>query len=66
MAMKKFLTILMILVFPLGVIYCLGKNLFNRDFVAFLGGVFLFLGGFALSLWLFNPEIVIKFLPFLA
>ena len=64
--MKKFMTILMVLIFPLGVIYCLGKNLFNRDFVAFLGGVFLFLGGFGLSLWLFNHEIVIKFLPFLA
>ena len=54
----------MIIIFPLGIIYCVGKNLFNGNFAAFLGGIFLFIGGFVLALFVLRPDIVEPILTF--
>ena len=50
--MKKLTKILLIAIFPLGIIYCVGKNLFSGNFAAFLGAIFLMLAGFLLPLLL--------------
>lgn len=62
--MKKFWKIVLVVLFPLGVIYCVGKNLFSGNFSAFLGGVFLFAIGFGLSVYLLRPDIVENILRF--
>ena len=56
--MKRLLRIFLIVLFPLGIIYCIGKNLFSGNFVSFLGGIFLFACGFALSVYLLRPDLV--------
>lgn len=55
---KKIARITMIVLFPLGMLYCIGKNLFCGSFSSFMGGVFLFLIGGIVSLFLFAPEVV--------
>ena len=55
---SKFLRIILIVLFPLGIIYCVGKNLFSGNFVTFLGGVLLFGLGFLLALWTLRPDLV--------
>ena len=55
---KKVLRIILIVLFPLGIIFCIGKNLFSGNFVSFLGGVLLFGLGFLLALWTLRPDLV--------
>lgn len=55
--LNKILTIIMIILFPLGIIYCIGKNLFNGNFASFLGGWFLFGLGFVFCIILLRPDI---------
>jgi hypothetical protein len=56
--MNKFLRNLLIIFFPLGVIYCVGRNLFAGNFASFLGAVFIFLGGFIVAILLLRPDIL--------
>lgn len=56
--LSKELKIIMIVLFPIGIIYCIGKNLFGSNFVAFLGGLFLLIIGFVLAIFLLRPDIV--------
>lgn len=54
---KIILTVLMIILFPLGIVYCIGINLFaGKKFTAFLGGVLLFGVGMLLAIYLVRPE----------
>ena len=54
---KIILTVLMIILFPLGIVYCIGINLFaGKKFAAFLGGVLLFGVGMLLAIYLVRPE----------
>ena len=63
--LKKVLTIIMIVIFPLGIIYCIGKNLFNGNFVTFLGGVFLAVIGFVVCVIWLRPDIIQSIVSFL-
>ena len=64
--LKKIATIIMIVLFPLGMIYCIGKNLFSGNFASFLGGVCLFIVGFILAIFLLRPDIVEPIINFIA
>lgn len=55
---NKILTILLIILFPIGMLYCIGKNLFSRNFTSFLGGICLLVAGFLLCVFLLRPDIV--------
>lgn len=56
--LKKIGTALLIILFPLGMIYCLVHAL-GKDFICFLGCL-LFCGcGIVLGMYLANPELVI-------
>ena len=63
--LKKIGTILLVILFPLGILYCIGKNLFTGNFASFLGGVFLFAVGFVVSIVLFRPDIVEPVIQFI-
>ena len=56
--LKKILSIMMIVLFPVGILYCVGKNLFSGNFATFMGGVLLFASGFVLALFLLRPDVV--------
>lgn len=56
--MKKFLTTLMIIFFPIGIIFCIGKNLFSGGFASFLGGLFLCLLGAGLAIYFLRYDII--------
>ena len=56
--LNKVLTIIMIILFPLGIVYCICKNLFSGNFASFLGGVLLFAGGFIVSVVLLRYDII--------
>lgn len=62
--MKKFFRLFLIIFFPLGILYCVGKNLFSGNFISFLGGIFLILLGFLISILLLRQDIVQNFLSF--
>ena len=61
---SKILRLILIILFPLGIVYCVGKNLFNGNFVSFLGGVCLFALGFLLALWTLRPDLVQPIISF--
>ena len=61
---SKVLNILLVIFFPVGIIYCIGKNLFGGNFSTFLGGLLLFASGFVLALFLLRPDIVKPVLSF--
>ena len=63
--LKKIATILMIVLLPIGMIYCIGKNLFNGNFASFLGGISLFVIGFVLAIVLLRPDIVEPIISFI-
>lgn len=63
--MKKFLTILLIVFFPLGIIYCVGKNLFTGGFASFLGGVFLCGIGALLVIYFLRYDLVEPIINFI-
>ena len=50
--------LLLIVFFPLGIIYCIGKNLFGGGFASFLGGIFLFAVGFIVALYFLRYDLV--------
>lgn len=57
--MKKFWRIFLIILFPLGIVFCIGKALFsNKDFASFLGMILIFGIGVLLGVYLGNPEMV--------
>ena len=56
--LNKKTKMLLVILLPLGIVYCIGKNLFGSNFVAFLGGVLIFAAGFLLALFLLRPDIV--------
>lgn len=62
--LNKVLTIIMIILFPIGIVYCIGKNLFSGNFAPFLGGLILFLGGFVLAMFLLRPDLVEPIISF--
>lgn len=62
--LNKILTIIMIIIFPLGIIYCVGKNLFNGNFASFIGGILLFVIGFVLAIFLLRPDIAQPIITF--
>ena len=61
---KKILTIISIVLFPLFMLYCIGKNLWNRTFIEFLGGLFLILTGFILAIVLLRPDLTAPIIAF--
>ena len=64
---NSLLTLLLIICFPIGIVYCIGKNLFNGNFASFIGAILIFGAGFCLAVWLLRPDIsqtVIDFLGF--
>ena len=61
---NKILTLLLIIFFPLGIVFCIGKNLFSRDFWSFLGGLLLFACGFVLAIYLFRYDIIEPIITF--
>ena len=63
--LNKILTIIMIILFPLGIIYCIGKNLFSDNFASFLGGIFIFILGVGLSIYYLRPDILEPILNFI-
>lgn len=62
--MKKVINTILIVLFPLGIIYCVFKNLFSGNFTTFLGGVFLFGLGMLLAIYLFRFDLIQTFLAF--
>lgn len=56
---KKIAVILLIVLFPIGMIYCIGKALFadKRGFAVYLGMLFIFIGGFALCVGIFWQDL---------
>ena len=61
---NKIIKTLMIIFLPLGILYCVGKNLFNGNFATFMGGVCLFLGGIVVAtIWL-RPDIIQSIVKF--
>lgn len=56
--MKKLGTILLIIFFPLGILFCVGKCLFSGGFANFLGGVFLCLIGAGLCIYFLRYDLV--------
>ena len=59
--MKKWVERLLVILFPLGMIYCMGKALFCRgDFVTFLGCVCIAVLSFVVGVIIsyYNPEIM--------
>ena len=61
---NKFFKILMIIFFPLFMLYCIGKNLFRDDILSFFGGVFLFVVGFLVGLFILRPDLVAPIIRF--
>ena len=62
--MKKWIKIILIVLFPLGMLYCIGKNLFSRSFASFLGAIFLFGLGMLLAIYLFRFDLIQTFLSY--
>lgn len=57
--MKRFWRIFLIILFPLGIVFCIGKALFsNKDFASFLGMILILGIGVLLGVYLGNPEMV--------
>lgn len=57
--MKKFWRIFLIVLFPLGIVYCVGRALFTGNgFASYLGMFFIFGFGTLLGVYLANPEMV--------
>lgn len=62
--MKKPTKIILWILFPLGLLYCIGKSLFGGSFANFLGGVTLFGIGMLVSIYFFRPDIVSPVITF--
>ena len=56
--MKKLLKILLIIFFPIGIIFCIGKCLFSGGFANFLGGVFLCSIGAGLAIYFLRYDLI--------
>ena len=57
--LKKVMTIIMIAIFPLGMIYCVFHSMF-KDFASFIGSIFLIGIGVVLGIYLVQPETIIN------
>ena len=56
--MKKFVRIMMVILFPIGILYCIGRALFTGNgFASYLGMIFIFGIGILLGVHFGNPEI---------
>lgn len=62
--MKKLGTILLIIFFPLGILFCVGKCLFSGGFANFLGGVFLCAIGAGLAIYFLRYDLVEPIIQF--
>lgn len=58
--MKKIFKVLLIILFPLGIIYCIGQNLFSKNFAGFLGAIFILGGGVLLGIYIKDPQFFIN------
>ena len=57
--MKKIFRIFLIIMFPLGIIYCVGRALFTgKDFASYIGMIFILGLGILLGVYFCNPEMV--------
>lgn len=55
--MKKLVKVLLCIFFPIGIVYCVGVNLFaGKGVASFLGGILLFGCGMLLCAYLITPE----------
>lgn len=63
--MKKIIRILLMVLFPLGILFCIGKCLFSGGFYNFLGGIFLFAAGIGLSIYFFRYDLIQSVLLFI-
>lgn len=57
--LKKILSVIMIIFFPLGIIYCLFHCL-GKDFICFLGSIFMCAIGVLIGIYLVEPQILIN------
>lgn len=69
--LKKLFSILMVIIFPLGILYCVIHTL-GREFSTFLGSIFLLGIGILVGIYIVEPQIlcdllnkVIEYLPFI-
>lgn len=58
--MNKKLIWLLVIIFPVGIVYCLSKALFGNNFPTFLGVVFAIGIGILLGIYLVHPEFYIN------
>lgn len=52
--LNKLITILFIILFPLGIIYCVGKCLFANSIAGFIGALLLCVAGFCIGVYLYD------------
>lgn len=60
--LKKIFKIISYVIFPLIMLYCIGRALFTRDIYCFFGGISLAVIGIVLGAWLVNPNIFTEIL----
>lgn len=58
--LKTILIVIVVILFPIGILYCIGKALFadNRTFATYLGMLFIFLAGFIVCFLIFRQDLV--------
>lgn len=61
---KKLLKILLIIFFPILILYCIGKNLFGGSLVNFLGGLFLIVLTFLATIYFFRYDLIASIFNF--
>lgn len=64
--MKKLIKWLSIILFPLGIIYCVGKNLFSGNLSQFLGGIFMSFIGAGIAIYFLRYDLVEPIISFIA
>lgn len=60
--MKKILRIILIILFPLGIVYCVLNSLLGNKFTGFLGIIFACGIGVVLGIYLIEPQVLVGIL----
>lgn len=55
---KKILNVLLVIFFPIGAIYCVGKSLFANGISGFIGAILLFVIGATTAIFIFRYDLV--------
>lgn len=56
-SIKKIVKMLLIIFFPIGILYCLLHTL-GKDFICFLGALFIFGIGILVGIYIISPETI--------